>query len=88
MSAQVKSFLESLPEPWTHEEWESGMRQLAADMGLKAGDVFMVLRVAVTGGSVSPPLFESMDVLGKDEVLSAGRHSLSQTPINSYYSSK
>jgi glutamyl-tRNA synthetase len=66
---QVKDFLESLPEPWTHEEWEGGMRQLAADMGLTAGDVFMVLRVAVTGSNVSPPLFESMEVLGKDEVL-------------------
>lgn len=66
---RAKTLLESLSEPWTHEEWEAGMRQMAADMGLKAGDVFMVLRVAVTGSPVSPPLFESMEVLGKGEVL-------------------
>jgi len=66
---RTKSFLESLPEPWTHDEWEAGMRQLAADLGLKAGDVFMILRVAVTGSTVSPPLYESMEVLGKVEVV-------------------
>ena len=37
---QAKSVLQSLPEPWTHEEWEARFRQLATDLGLKAGDVF------------------------------------------------
>ncbi|HST04383.1 MAG TPA: hypothetical protein VLQ48_06555, partial [Chloroflexia bacterium] len=36
----------------------------------KAGDLFMILRVAVTGSNVSPPLYESMEILGRDEVLS------------------
>jgi glutamyl-tRNA synthetase len=66
---RTRTLLESLPEPWTHEEWEGGMRAMAEELGMKAGDAFMVLRVAVTGSSVSPPLFESMEVLGKDEVL-------------------
>ena len=48
---------------------ENGMRQIAEDIGAKAGDVFMVLRVAVTGRTASPPLFESMEVLGKPEVM-------------------
>ena len=64
-----RALLESLPEPWTHEEWEGGMRAMAEELGMKAGDAFMMLRVAVTGSTVSPPLFESMEVLGKDEVL-------------------
>jgi glutamyl-tRNA synthetase len=67
--SRVRTLLESLPEPGTHETWEAGMRQVAADLGMKAGDVFMVLRVATTGSSVSPPLFESMEVLGKEESL-------------------
>ncbi|MDQ5823778.1 MAG: glutamate--tRNA ligase [Chloroflexota bacterium] len=66
---QIRGFLAGLPESWAHEEWESGMRALAAELGLKAGDIFMVLRVAVTGSPVSPPLFESIEILGKEETL-------------------
>jgi glutamyl-tRNA synthetase len=64
-----RDLLAALPEPWTHEEWEGQMRAMAEELGIKAGDAFMTLRVALTGSNVSPPLFESMDVLGKDEVL-------------------
>ena len=38
-------------------------------LGLKVGQVFMTLRVAVTGTKVSPGLFETMRVLGKERVL-------------------
>ena len=41
------------------------MRVIADNLGLKAGDLFMILRVAVTGSKVSPPLFESMEILGQ-----------------------
>jgi len=73
---QVKGLLEGLKQPWTHEEWESGMRDIADNLGLKAGDLFMILRVAVTGSKVSPPLYESMEILGRDEVLSRVDHAL------------
>jgi glutamyl-tRNA synthetase len=66
---RVRALLANLPEPWTHEEWEAQMRALAAELDTKAGDLFMVLRVAVTGSMVSPPLYESMEILGNDEVL-------------------
>jgi glutamyl-tRNA synthetase len=66
---KVRSLMASLAEPWTHEAWEGGMRALAEEVGLKAGDLFMILRVAFTGSTVSPPLYESMEILGKDEVL-------------------
>jgi len=48
---------------------EPSMRQLVEDMTLSAGQVFGILRVAVTGQKVSPPLFESMEIIGKDKVL-------------------
>ena len=38
-------------------------------MGLKAGQLFGILRSAVTGQTVSPPLFESMAIIGKEKVL-------------------
>jgi len=45
------------------------MRQLADELGLKAGQLFGILRIAVTGQRVSPPLFETMAIVGKEQVL-------------------
>ncbi len=45
------------------------MRLLAEELGLKAGQLFGILRVAVTGQTVSPPLFESMEIIGKEKVM-------------------
>ena len=38
-------------------------------MGWKPGDFFRPLRIAITGRSVSPPLFGSMELLGRERVL-------------------
>jgi glutamyl-tRNA synthetase len=57
-----------LPEI-NHQTAEQPMRDLAENLGLKAGQLFGILRVAVTGRNVSPPLFETMEVVGKDTVL-------------------
>ena len=48
---------------------EEPLRNLVEKSGFSAGQVFGILRVAVTGQKVSPPLFESMQVIGKDVVL-------------------
>jgi glutamyl-tRNA synthetase len=45
------------------------MRALAEQLGLKAGQLFSLLREAVTGRKVSPPLFETMAVIGRENVL-------------------
>lgn len=60
--------LESLPE-LTHAAAEGPMRQLTEDLGLSPNQVFGILRVAVTGQMVSPPLFESMEIVGREKVL-------------------
>jgi len=52
-----------------HETEEESLRKLAEELGLSAGQLFGILRVAVTGQPVSPPLFESMAVIGKAKVL-------------------
>jgi glutamyl-tRNA synthetase len=36
-------------------------------LGVKVGDLFSLVRVAVTGKRVTPPLFESMEILGRGE---------------------
>jgi len=61
--------LENDEKSWTNEKWASSMKALAEKYDLKTGDPFMLLRVAITGGPFSPPLFESLQLLGKDEVL-------------------
>jgi glutamyl-tRNA synthetase len=48
---------------------EENLRNLVEELGLKAGQVFMTLRVAITGTRVSPGLFETMEVLGRERVL-------------------
>jgi glutamyl-tRNA synthetase len=48
---------------------EALLRPLAAEMGLKAGQLFSVLRTAVTGETATPPLFQTMVVLGKKRCL-------------------
>ena len=51
----------------TAEESEGRLRALAEELGMKLGDLLMPLRVAVTGSKVSPPLVESIRVMGVAE---------------------
>lgn len=48
---------------------EPPMRSLVDELRLTTGQVFGILRVAVTGSKISPPLFESMEIFGKEKVL-------------------
>ncbi len=51
------------------ESLEALLRPLAVELGLKTGQLFGTLRVAVTGQTVAPPLFQTMAVLGKEKCL-------------------
>ncbi len=51
------------------EELEPPLRALAAEHGWKPGDLFMALRVAATGRTATPPLFDTMVALGRDRTL-------------------
>ena len=58
-------------EPWTTESIQEALRAALIDgLGIKPKLAFGPVRVAVTGRRVSPPLFESMEILGRDESLS------------------
>jgi glutamyl-tRNA synthetase len=55
---------------WTHTAIEAALRSsLIEEMGLKPRIAFTALRIATTGGTISPPLFESMELLGKEASL-------------------
>ncbi len=59
--------LRTLPD-FSHDTAEPAMRKLVEDLGFSAGQVFGILRSAVTGQRVSPPLFESMEIIGREKV--------------------
>jgi glutamyl-tRNA synthetase len=74
-AAQTASALQSaydtlagLPD-FAAQTQEDALRPLAEALGLNAGQLFGALRVAVTGKTVSPPLFETMEVLGREVAL-------------------
>ncbi len=48
---------------------EEMLRPLAVELGLKAGQLFSVIRVAITGRTATPPLFQTMTVLGRENCL-------------------
>jgi glutamyl-tRNA synthetase len=54
-------------EPYTAAEIEAALRALAEQRGLKPRQAFQPIRVAVTGSNVSPGLFESLELLGREE---------------------
>ncbi len=51
------------------DELEGPLRQLATDRGWKVGDLFMAIRVAVTGRTATPPLFDTLVALGAERTL-------------------
>jgi glutamyl-tRNA synthetase len=65
---RARVLLETLSE-FTHPVMEPPLRALADELGLKTGQLFGLLRAAVTGQTVSPPLFECMEVVGRETVL-------------------
>jgi glutamyl-tRNA synthetase len=56
-------------EPFEAEQIETALRGLAERLGLKPREAFQPIRLAVTGSKVSPGLFESLELLGRDESL-------------------
>src|SRR5580765_6073048 len=56
-------------EPFTAEAIDQALRELAERLGQKPRQAFQPIRVAVTGSTVSPGLFESIEFLGREETL-------------------
>jgi len=56
-------------EPWAAASIETALRGLADELGEKPRVAFQPIRIAVTGSKVSPGLFESLELLGREETL-------------------
>lgn len=55
--------------PWQETELEAAARSVQADLGWSNKELFMTLRLAICGGTVSPPLFPLMEILGRECVV-------------------
>lgn len=69
MLATVRTRLAESPVEWTGEAMETLVREIAETLGLKLGKVAQPLRAALTGTTVSPPIFQVMAIIGRDETL-------------------
>jgi glutamyl-tRNA synthetase len=56
-------------DPWEATTIEASLRELADELGQKPRQAFQPIRLAITGSAVSPGLFESIELLGRDESL-------------------
>jgi glutamyl-tRNA synthetase len=64
---------------WTAHALEAAVKQYCDAQGLGLGKVAQPLRVAISGGTVSPPIFESLAFLGKDRTMTRLERCLSIT---------
>lgn len=65
MVSIVEKFL-ALPDSTfeSHETWEQAVRNLAEELQIKAGSAFMTLRIGILGVTMSPPLWEVIEIIG------------------------
>jgi glutamyl-tRNA synthetase len=67
-------------EPWHAAEIETALKQVCVDLGEKPRTVYVPIRVAVTGSRVSPGLYESLELLGREESLARIRRAAAFSP--------
>ena len=68
MARRIEVLVKSLPD-FSEESANQPMRDLATELDLKAGHVFGFLRNVLTAQQVSPPIFETMEIIGREKVL-------------------
>lgn len=66
---KISGELKKMEKPWKADNFEQTFRKLAGELGLSPTQIFQLIRVAVSGQLVTPPLFESIQILGENETL-------------------
>jgi glutamyl-tRNA synthetase len=67
--AVARAALDDVPAPWTTETVEEALREAVGRSGMKAKQVFQPLRVALTGTTISPGIFETVALIGRERAL-------------------
>ncbi len=66
---KIADVMEKMEKPWKADIFEKTFRELAEELSIKTVDMFQLIRVAISGQLVTPPLFESIQILGEEETL-------------------
>jgi len=66
-------------EPFAEPEIEVALRALVEELGARPGEVFQPVRLAISGTSISPGIFESVALLGREETLARIDAALART---------
>ncbi len=66
---KILSELKKMEKEWKADTFEQTFRKLAEEMSISVSQMFQLIRVAVSGQLVTPPLFESIKILGEDETI-------------------
>lgn len=61
--------LEEFKKPWNNQQFEETFRKLAEELKIPAKEMFQLIRIAVSGSLITPPLFESIQILGERKAL-------------------
>jgi glutamyl-tRNA synthetase len=75
MAHRTEALIATLPD-FSEVTANQPLRLLATELGLKAGDVFGFLRSALTAQEVSPPVFETMEIIGREKVMERIRNAI------------
>lgn len=75
--SKVLQTMQSIEKPWKADTFESTFRNLAEELGLSASQMFQLIRVGISGQLVTPPLFESIKILGEEQTLKRIEEALS-----------
>ncbi len=75
--AKVEEKMVGLQKPWQSEIFEKNFRKLADELELAVSQMFQLIRVAVSGQTVTPPLFESIEILGEEKSLNRIKEAMS-----------
>ena len=74
----IHAMLETI-DPWSHEPIEQAVKSFAENRQLGLGKVAQPLRVAITGTSVSPPIGQSLEMIGRESTLRRVQRCIDQT---------
>ena len=75
---EARAILADESIPWECDPLQDAVRELTEKLDLKAKFIFQPIRVAVTGSQVSPPLFESIELMKREDVLARIDHTLQE----------
>jgi glutamyl/glutaminyl-tRNA synthetase len=67
---------------FTHDGLDQSLRAAAQELGVKAGQMFQPIRVAVCGRKNAPPLFETLEVLGRETTLKRVEQALQKVQVS------